>query len=437
MKERITHWQNDPLLKQVVRGSAHLFSSTGVSALLGFVQGILAARLLGAAEWGLAATITVFASNINRLLSFRMSEIVVQRMSDLTTESKRADASASIQLAGLIEAAVALIAYLIVILLSGWGARVFGKDESLAGLFSFYGIILISNIVHETATGILQAARRFDWIARVNIIQSIVTFAGIALAFIFNLTIFAVLSAYVIGKTINEIALIIGAMRAAHDQLGDGWMRVPIASAPDKRGMFAFAISTNLNGTVNLFVRDNILLYVNALTSTTEAGYFKIAQSLINLILLPLEPFIWPTYTEITQSVAKKAYNDTRRLLRRVSLIALAWAALAGGTLAATGWFLIPLAYGLEFAPSYSALLILLIGYGFASVFQWNRPLWLALHRASYPTIVAALAGGIEVALIFWLTPIYGYLIAAAIFSAFLIASVGIIAWRGYNLLSE
>jgi hypothetical protein len=45
--------------------------------------------------------------------------------------------------------------------------------------------------------------------------------------------------------------------------------------------------------------------------------------------------------------------------------------------------------------------------------------------------IVAALAGSVELALIFGLVPSKGYLAAAAILSAYLIVSVSIIVWRG------
>ena len=39
-----------------------------------------------------------------------------------------------------------------------------------------------------------------------------------------------------------------------------GWWRVPLRAYSGWRGMFSFAFNTNLNGTVNIFVRDNIPL---------------------------------------------------------------------------------------------------------------------------------------------------------------------------------
>ena len=53
--------------------------------------------------------------------------------------------------------------------------------------------------------------------------------------------------------------------------------------------------------------------------------------------------------------------------------------------LALLGWWLIPAVYGAGYAPAYPAVVILLVGYGFANIFQWNRPLLLALGMPSFP----------------------------------------------------
>jgi O-antigen/teichoic acid export membrane protein len=91
----------------------------------------------------------------------------------------------------------------------------------------------------------------------------------------------------------------------------------------------------------------------------------------------------------------------------------------------------LPFLYGPEVAPAYPALLILLLGYGFASIFQWNRPLLLALDKPAYPVLVYFVVGLFELALIFWLVPRLGYLSLAAILSGYFVISIGIIVWRG------
>jgi hypothetical protein len=80
---------------------------------------------------------------------------------------------------------------------------------------------------------------------------------------------------------------------------------------------------------------------------------------------------------------------------------------------------------------------VLLIGYAFANVFNWNRPLLLALGHPAYPLVVAAICGGIEVILIFLFVPGNNYLVGAAIFSAYLAVSTAWNAWRGLSILNR
>jgi len=430
-------WQTDPLLRRVVKNSGHLLSANAIAALLGFVQGILAVRLIGVTDWGLAATVITFASNINRFLTFRMGEVVVQRMGAALLEGKKSQAAATVKAAMLTEAATSLLAFVILLVLTPWAALTLGKDIDLAPLFALYGVILLTNLVTESSTGVLQTLRRFNWIARVNMLQSLATASLIGLAFLTGGGLLEVVLAFVVGKTINGLGLAFLALHELRKIWGVGWWKASLDELPEKRAMLLFMLNTNLNGTVTLFTRDNIPLYLAALLSTTEVGYFKLALSLINLVLLPLDPFIWPTYTEITQTIARKDWEKTRQLLRRVSLITGSVVAFVGGGLMLTGWFLLPFLYGQEAAPAYPALLILLIGYGFASIFQWNRTLLLALGRPAYPLIVAFLVGLVELGLIFTLVPRFGYLSLAAILSGYFVVSISITVWRGLSIIAS
>src|SRR6185503_1963340 len=196
---------------------------------------------------------------------------------------------------------------------------------------------------------------------------SIVVTILIVAAFILNLGILGILTAYLVGKTVAGIMVVFFALRELSKRLGHGWAGASLSQIEDWKSILRFAFSTNLNGTVNLFARDNIRLYLAWFLPNAQVGYFKLASSLINLVMLPIEPFIWPTYSEITRSIAQRQWGATRRLLRQVSTIGGIWTLLAGGGLIALGWWIIPILYGPEMAPAYPGVLILLLGYAFAN----------------------------------------------------------------------
>jgi len=87
--------------------------------------------------------------------------------------------------------------------------------------------------------------------------------------------------------------------------------------------------------------------------------------------------------------------------------------------------------YGADFAPSYPAVLILLVGYGLANTLYWNRNLLLSLGLPNYPLKVITVLGVLKIVLTFLLVPLFGYLVEAALLSAFQAISVTLLAWRG------
>jgi O-antigen/teichoic acid export membrane protein len=436
-RNRMAAWRTDPLLRRVVKNSSYLASSNTIAAGLSFIQGILVARLLGVERLGEITAIIAFVTAVNNLLSFRMSEVVVRHFTPPLVAGRTDEAAAVAKGAGLAEGGTSIVAFIIMFLLAPWAAQTFLKDPAASRWIVFYGVIILSNIVFETSRGILQSTHHFGQFASINLAQSILTFAIVVVAFLTSTaSIPFVLTAYIAGKTLAGVAIIVLAVRALSENLR-GWWRVPLRAYPGWRGLFSFALNTNLNGTVNIFVRDNIPLYIASLTSVAGVGYFRIAMSFINLLMLPVEPFISPTYSEITRTIAEKNYDVTLRLLRRVSSLVAVWVAAAGGFIILFGWWLIPLLYTAQYAPAYPAAVLLLVGYGAANIFSWNRPLLLALGKPTFPLVVAAAVGAVELALIFRLVPLYGYLAAAAILSGYLFVSVGINVWRGLTEIKK
>jgi O-antigen/teichoic acid export membrane protein len=442
----------------VLKNTSYLFSSNSLSAALSMVNSIFITRLLGIDGLGLVTTVQTYTSNINRFLSFRMSEVVVKYLGQALANNQEADckaadynegalqqtqrnreAAAIVKGIGLIEAAMSLLAYLILVLLSPWAARVLVKDPSAAVLFPIYGLVLIANLIYETSVGILQTYKRFSWLSIVNTIQNVITAILILLAFIFKWSVLEVLGSYLLGKSFAGIAISILAFRQLNRSLDRLWWQTPVRGITHWHNILGFAVNTNLNGTVNLISRDNAPLYLAAVSpaNLTQAyvGYFKLGLSIINLITLPIDPFIWPTYAEITRTIALHQWQKTRRLLKQVSTIAGTWTIAAAVGIASIGWFLIPLVYGPTALPAYPVALILLAGYGTANIFNWNRPLMLAFGKSSYPLLIGVAVGVIELLLILWFVPTGGYLAMAAILSAYLAVSVGIISLKGWHLI--
>ena len=158
--------------------------------------------------------------------------------------------------------------------------------------------------------------------------------------------------------------------------------------------MIRFGLSTNLSATINLVARDSEGLWVGFFFGSTAAGYYKMARAVINLIIMPINPFISTTYPEITRAYAARQWLRLRDLLRRVSILAAAWTGAVALGLLLFGQQLLfsPVIlfghtfqlYKSEFLPAYPVSVNPPAGYGCANILFWNRPLLLAQGLADY-----------------------------------------------------
>lgn len=431
-------WGKDVVLKKVIGNSAYLFGSQAISAVLS----ILTANLLGVASFGELGVVISFVTNINRLLSFRMRDFVVRYMGGFLAQEKRQEAAAVVKASALVEFATALLAYLVLVLLSGWGASGFAKDPATQPLFIIYGLAILGNVMAETATGALQVTGHFRSQALLNLLQSIVTMGLFAAVAFRQGDIYEVMLVYLAGKLILGIGPVLLALYWLPKSLGKGWLRTPLrGNLPDRKPMIRFALNSNFSSIVTILARDSEVLWVGYFFDTTVAGYFKVALAVINLMVMPITPFISTTFPEITRHVVKKEWSHLKALLRRVTTISGVWTGsvaagllLFGRQLLFSPWSLFGreiYIYESGYAPAFTVMLILLVGYGVANIFFWDRSLLLAFGKAELPLRVSFFAMLGKVVLAFLLVPVLGYLAEAALFSAYFVVSVGVLALQG------
>jgi len=435
-------WGKDVVLKKVISNSAYLFGSQMISAILS----ILTANLLGVASFGELGVVIAFITNINRLLSFRMRDFVVRYMGGFLAQDKRNEAAAIVKVSALVELSTAVLAYLVLLILSGWGAANFAKDSATRPLFIIYGIAILGNVMAETATGALQVTGHFKSQSLLNLFQSLVTAGLFGIVAFRQGGIYEVMLVYLAGKMILGIGPVLLALYWLPKSLGQRWWRTPLSgNLPDKKPMIRFALNLNFSSIVTILARDSEVLWVSYFFDTTVAGYFKVALAVINLMVMPITPFISTSFPEITRHVAKKQWGRLKALLRRVTIISGVWTGaviagllLLGRQLLFSPWTLFGQTiyiYESGYTPAYTVLLILLVGYGVANIFFWDRSLLLSFGKAELPLRVSFFAMLGKVVLAFLLVPVLGYLAEAALFSAYFVVSVSVLVLQGLAVI--
>lgn len=432
--QSLLNWGEDRLLRRVTRNSGYLFVGNLISALLSIATG----RLLGVPGFGEIGIITNFVSSINRLLSFRMGELVVRYLGPALARKETDRAAAIVKAAALTEAVTSGLAYIVLLLLAPLGARYIIKDPSATGLIVLFGLSILGNLTTETATGVLQVGNRYRDLARITMIQSAAIAVMMVGVYLMHGGLLMVLWVYLVGKLILGLGPILVAAVHLNDILGKGWWKASLSLLPSWRELAHFGLSTNLSATLNMVVRDSEILWVGFFFGSTASGYYKMALAVINLVIMPINPFISTTYPEINTAAVRHQWDRLRDLLKKVTVIAGGWTiASALGLVLFGPWLIVTFYKHSDFLSGFPVLLVLLVGYGFANTLFWNRPLLLSLGLPDYPLKVSFWAALAKVALTIVLVPRLGYIWEAVLLSGYFVVSVGLIVWRGLREVSR
>jgi len=427
----LSKFKNDPLFTKVMRSSGSLFSNNTLALGLSVVQGIMATRLLGPAGFGLIGVVMAFASTVNSLFSFRMSELVVRYGGEYLNKSEKEKASALIKSASLTEGIVSLVAFLVVVFTAHLAETYLAKTPDIAWMFTFFAVNLLANFNTETSTGILQITDRIKLQGTVNLIQAVITTLIIAGAFFFKGGITTVLIAYLIGKSIIGLGLFILAQIQLHEKLGSGWWRTPFSALTARKEIFRFAFSSNISATIIKLFRESELIWVGFFLNTTAVGYYRVAYTITHFLAIPTDPLIATTFPEINKLAVEKAWGRLKGFLKKITAFSFVYNTAIGIGLVLFGHWVIRIYSGAEYLAAYPALVALTIGLVFNYILFWNRPLLLALGLPEFPVYVTLAAGVIKLVLSFWLVPMYGVVAAGGLLSFYYIASVGLMVLRG------
>lgn len=443
LKEKILRFlKNDPIFSRFLKNSGYMFSSSTISVGLVAVQSILAASLLGKSQLGLITLAISSVTTINQIFSFRMGEFVIRFFTKAKEENGLPHAIAIIKSSILVESITSVLAFIFLILIAPVAAPFFAKKYDpalLTPLIQLFGIAILANLFTETSNGVLRVTNHYKTQAAIGLIQSIITFSIITLAFIFKWGLLVVLLAYLIGKIFIGVSPMLMALRVMPQEFGRDWWKTRISILTSVKEMTRFVVSTNLSGTIKQLSNESEPLWIGIFIDEAAVGLYKVAMSVANLLTIPITPFIQTAFPEITRSVVAKKWAQLRKLLRQITLVASAWTIPAMIFLVIFGKWILSYIYTpkFEYTAAYIPMIILLVGYAFTNVYFWNRSLLLSFGKANIPLIVLALGGILKMALTFVVVPRFGINGEAALLSGYFILSTGVMIVIGNLVIKK
>jgi O-antigen/teichoic acid export membrane protein len=81
--------------------------------------------------------------------------------------------------------------------------------------------------------------------------------------------------------------------------------------------------------------------------------------------------------------------------------------------------------------------MVLLLGFGVANIFFWNRSLFLSFGKANIPLYVLLVTALVKTGLAFWVVPRMGIMGEGYLLTGYLVISTGMLVYIGLRTISK
>lgn len=302
-------------LQRAVRNAVWLLAGKGTGGVFSLVYLALAARDLGAGQFGIFALILTYGQAVTSLTQFQSWQTVVRYGAGHQASGEPEKLRRVISFAALLDFGAACAGTCLAIagvwLIGGqfgWSAA----DRDLAMLFC---LSLLAG-VRGAPTGVLRLFDRFDLAAYAETVLPSMRLAGALLAWLSGAGIAGYLAAWAAAELITSLVVWAASARELHRRFpGTGPGKLLKGVVSENPGLWPFAWTTNFNASLNLVWKQLPVLVVGWGVDAAAAGGFRIAAQLVTALNKPTIALARAIYPEF----ARLAVTDPRAVMRTVS----------------------------------------------------------------------------------------------------------------------
>jgi O-antigen/teichoic acid export membrane protein len=398
----------DPALRQLLRNAGWLLLSDGTVLVAGLLGTLVAARALGAQEFGRITLVWSVVGVAHLLVDVRAWEAVTRYLSEFTSRQQPALALATLKLALLAEGAVALLGFGLIWLASGWVSTRLFKDPSLQPLILLGAVTLVVSAFDRTARAVLRVFDRFGALGLCSAIEAVLSLLLVIVAVAVGGRAKGVLVAHLAAAVAGAILLLAVAAREVRARL---WAARASArlSAVNRylHEMLAFVGHSAVRASLKVLTRRFDLILLGAFRSPAEVGTYGAALRLAQVMEEISDPLYFAAFPQLARAWVE-ARDEFFRLLRAMAtgLAVLTSAVVAVGAVAAPS--IVAHTLGPTYAAAAEPFRLLLFATGVAVATLWATPAMLGSGHPAAATTAATAGAAVLVVLLVALVPTWG-----------------------------
>jgi O-antigen/teichoic acid export membrane protein len=309
-----------PVFQRVLANTGLLLGGRTVNAVLTLGYMALAARALGAQQFGLLVLINAFAQFLGEVVKFQSWQTVLHFGARPLVEGRRGDLQRVLRFTLILD----LVGSAAGVTIGMVGALVFndllGWSDPMASAAALYALS-VAFMVSATPLGLLRLFDRFDIIAAQTAVISLVRLVGCAWAFFTHASVGALLAIWAAG-TLAGFAYLSGAawlqLRDRRLLEGFSWRGPLTAGMP---GAWRFALATNLSATLDVAFTHAVTLVVGAMLGPAQAAFWRVGRAVADALAKPARLLIPALYPELAKLRVEKGEGAMTRLALQVGAV--------------------------------------------------------------------------------------------------------------------
>jgi O-antigen/teichoic acid export membrane protein len=375
------HWFKDQHFRSLLKNTSYLAVSRVVAAIASLVTLALAGRGLGLAQFGMLILIASYAQAASGLSRFQSWQVVIRYGGRVLEPGHDADFKTATGFAFALDAASGLVGMVVAIAL----LPLLGPHFGLTGHNLHYALLyctLLPTMAAATPNGVVRALDRFDLSSWQGTTTPIARALLTLIAWWQGWPLYAYVAIWYVTDLGGDLYMWFLAWRELRRRdLLEGIR--PTLRPRSLPGAWRFAIQVNLTSSLQSAWGPIARLIVGGLLGPAGAALYRVAASLADSAQKPADLLARAYYPELMRM--DLATKHPWKLMKR----AMAASAIFGGisilVMLIGGKPLLGAAFGHEFIPAYTALLIML-GVPLLTIVSFPLPSTLyALDRPDVP----------------------------------------------------
>jgi O-antigen/teichoic acid export membrane protein len=373
-------------------GAAVTASAQYVVAAIGFITGVVMARLLGPKDYGLAAVITSYPLLAGSVVVIKSGSVTTRYISGFLASREMGKLGSVCKLGYWLDFLLSVLAFLVVALTGWWVAREFFNMPDVAWLMTAYAACFPLWSLFGTSNAILTSCQRFSWLAALQILNE-----GIRSILVIGLVLggFGV-PGMVLGAAAGNIIIGLIAVSAAayalhHERVGCWWKASLRQVVPLRKEMAGYFGWNSVMVTCAGLTAQVPLMLLGRFRGPEEAGFYRLATSIVaagSHLETAMGKVAYPVLS------ARWGVGKRDHIERELNRWTLCGGLPVGVIVLLTIPFLpiiIPMVFGSHYSLMASGVQIMMLGNAASATFFWLNPFYYAFGKLNIWTISSAL----------------------------------------------